>query len=190
MNYPETVFNILTSTFFVGIATYVLQKYIDKRLGALEEFKKTLLAVKKEQYDSYKKNHQEIWEKIVEIEYYLRHDLNRQLKEALEKSDNKLSLNASPIQNIFPFVEKKSIFISETLNKKIKKLLNIYFVKAFNDYNETLKKATANQASIEDLESVIPSVLGDQYRKDLNEIRNEFENMSNTILFNKEKNNV
>ena len=78
MTYQDILSNILTSTFVVGIATYFIQKRIDSRFNKIEEFQKTLITIRKERYDTLLKTLQEIWEKIIETEYYIRHDIPEQ----------------------------------------------------------------------------------------------------------------
>ncbi len=85
MNYQDILYNFLTSSLIVGIATYLIQKQIDKRFNKIEGFQKTLITIRKERYDTLLKTLQEIWEKIIETEYYIRHELNNQVEDAQQR---------------------------------------------------------------------------------------------------------
>ncbi|HEX7904911.1 MAG TPA: hypothetical protein VF487_13625 [Chitinophagaceae bacterium] len=185
MEYQTLVLNFLTSTFIVGIATYFIQKHIDKRFNKIEEFQKTLITIRKEKYDTLLRTLQEIWEKIIETEYFLRHGLPQQVMKANEANNNKKwSFDASPLLDTLLFIEKRSILLDRDLSDKTISLYVNHLEKTYNGYVAVLNEFAAKTKNLNDVNVFIPNALGDNYKKDLKELRAEFEKQSREILYN------
>lgn len=179
MNYSYLLTNIITSSVFVGLATYLIQRYIDKRFNKIEEFQKTLLTVRKERYDILLKTMQEVWAQIIEVEYYIRHDLNRQMEHAKTNTE----LDFTPIKDAFVCIEKRNILLSPLLSKMIRELFETYFQGTFNGYIKVINQINRKEKTIKDLDEYILTALGEKYKNDLNNLRKMFEEQSHKILY-------
>jgi hypothetical protein len=189
MTYIDILSNILTSTFVVGIATYFIQKRIDSRFNKIEEFQKTLITIRKERYDTLLKTLQEIWEKIVETEFYVKYELVEQIKAAQEAKLQSITFDSSPLKQTYIFIQKKSIVLNQKLSDKTKSFFENYLLKAYNGYIETYRQAKSNKKTLEDLNNYIPSIIGDKtnYKKDLDALREMFEVQARQILYDENK---
>jgi len=183
MNYQEILSNILTSSFIIGIATYLIQKRIDKRFNKIEEFQKTLITIRKERYDTLLKTLQEIWEKIVETEYYIRWDLADQVTKAQQTKQQHLEFDSTPLKNAFVFIEKRSILLNDTLSTKTRTFFIDHLQKTYNGYIGIVIQTRDNQKTINDLNNFIPNSLGQQYKNELDKLRKEFEKQAREILY-------
>ena len=184
MDYLDILSNILTSSFIVGIATYLIQKRIDKRFNKIEEFQKTLILIRKERYDTLLKTLQEIWEKIVETEYYLRFDLAEQLEKAKKTNQQYLTFDSTPLKNAFIFIEKRSILLNDTLSTQTRTLFIKHLQQTYNGYIQILNKAIAKQETLDEVNKFIPNSLGQHYKTDIDLLRKAFEKQSQEILYN------
>lgn len=185
MNYQDIVTNFLTSTFIVGLATYFIQKRIDKRFNRIEEFQKTLITIRKERYDTLLKTLQEIWEKLVETEYYIRWDLGEQMKQAQKTQPKELTFDSKPLKDALIFIEKRSILLDDNLSGKTINLFTKYLHSTYNGYIDIIRLAIAKQKTLNDVNVFIPNSLGDNYKKELDELRKEFEKQAREILYDK-----
>ena len=185
MDYQNLIINFLTSTFIVGIATYFIQRHIDKRFNKIEEFQRTLITIRKEKYDTLLKTLQEIWEKLIETEYFLRHGLPQQVMRANEiNNGKKWSFDTSPLLDTLLFIEKRSILLDKNLSEKTISLYVNHLEKTCNGYVLILNEHAAKTKTLEDVNAFIPNALGEKYKKDLKELRDEFEKQSRDILYN------
>jgi hypothetical protein len=183
MNYQDIISNVLTSSFVVGLATYFIQKQIDKRFNKLEEFQKTLIAVRKERYDTLLKTLQDIWEKIIETEHYIRHDLSKQIQDAHKVKTDYLEFDSKPLLDTYIFIEKRSIFLSQDLSGKTRDFFVNHLQKTYNGFIEVLNEVINGTKDFDDAKNFIPENFGEQYKKDLNELREEFEKQARYILY-------
>ena len=183
MNYQDIITNFLTSTFIVGLATYFIQKRIDKRFNRIEEFQKTLITIRKERYDTLLKTLQEIWEKLVETEYYIRLDLGEQVKQAQQTKPEVLTFDSKPLKDALIFIEKRSILLDDNLSSKTRNLFTKYLHSTYNGYIDIIRQAIAKQKTLAEVNDFIPNSLGDTYKKDLDELRKEFEKQAREILY-------
>jgi len=183
MHYQDIFINFLTSSFVIGIATYFIQKRIDSRLKKIEEFQKTLLSIRKERYDTLLKTLQEIWEKLVETEYYIRWDLAEQLNKTEQTNQKHLELDPSPLKNAYIFIEKRSILLNDALSTKTRELFIQHLQKTYNGYIKILNDAIEKKKTLSDVNEFIPSSLGQQYKNDIDTLRKEFEKQAREILY-------
>lgn len=183
MNFQDIITNFLTSTFIVGLATYFIQKHIDKRFNKIEEFQKTLITIRKERYDTLLKTLQEIWEKLVETEYYIRFDLGEQVKQAQKTKSDVLAFDSKPLKEALIFIEKRSILLNDNLSSKTRDLFIKYLHSTYNGYIDIIRQAQAKQKTLTEVNEFIPNSLGDTYKKDLDELRKEFEKQAREILY-------
>lgn len=187
MNYQDILYNILTSSFIVGIATYLIQKRIDKRFNKIEEFQKTLITVRKERYDTLLKTLQEIWEKIVETEYYIRWDLADQLEKSKQTNQQHLEFDSTPLKNAIVFIEKRSILLTDTLSNQTRTFFSNHLQATYNGYIDIIRQAIAKQKTINDVNNFIPTALGEQYKQALDALRKRFEEQARQILYDENK---
>lgn len=136
----DILYNILTSSFIVGLATYFIQKRIDKRFNKIEEFQKTLITIRKERDDPLLKTLQDIWEKIIETEFYIRHDLNRQVENSIQTNQKKLDLDSTPLKNTYLFLEKRSILLNDSLSNQTRNFFIDHLQKTYNGYIDNFKR--------------------------------------------------
>jgi len=183
MNYLDIVFNILTSTFVVGIATYLIQKRIDRRFNRIEEFQRTLIIIRKERYNTLLKTLQEIWEKIIETEYYIRHDIPEQYKNAQQTSQAILTFDSTPLKNAFIFIEKRSILLNDNLSKMTSDLFINHLQSTYNGFIAILNQVPTGQVTINNVNNYIPNALGTKYNRDLKLLKKEFEKQAREILY-------
>ena len=183
MNYQDLITNFLTSTFIVGLATYFIQKRIDKRFNRIEEFQKTLITIRKERYDTLLKTLQEIWEKLVETEYYIRFDLTEPVEQAIQTQPKVLTFDSKPLKEALIFIEKRNILLNENLSSKTRDLFVKHLQSSYNGYIDIIRQALAKQKTLTEVNDFIPNSLGDNYKKDLEELRKEFEKQAREILY-------
>ncbi|HOB70292.1 MAG TPA: hypothetical protein PLD55_00605 [bacterium] len=183
MNYQDILYNFLTSSLIVGIATYLIQKQIDKRFNKIESFQKTLITIRKERYDTLLKTLQEIWEKIIETEYYIRHELNNQVEDAQQRKKKTATLDFTPLKSAFIFIEKKNILLTDALSCQTRDLFINHFQNTYNGYIKMLNNASAGEKTLDELNSFIPDALGDEYKQDLANLRKKFEEQAQKILY-------
>lgn len=179
MDYSYILTNIITSSVFVGLATYLIQKYIDKRFNKIEEFQKTVLIVRKERYDILLKTMQEVWAQIIEVEYYIRHDLSKQVEHANVNTE----LDFTPIKDAFIYIEKRNILLSPLLSKMIRELFEIYFQGTFNGYIKVVNQAAKKEITLKQVDEFILMSLGEKYKNDLHNLRKMFEEQAHQILY-------
>lgn len=187
MNYQDIISNILTSTLVIGIATHLIQKRIDRRFNKIEEFQKTLIAIRKERYDTLLKTLQEIWEKIIETEYYIRHDIPEQYKEAQRIRQPHLTFDSTPLKNAFIFIEKRSIILNESLSKQTSVFFINHLQRTYNGFIAILNKVPNGEITLEQVNSFIPTALGEQYKNDLTTLRKKYEEQAREILYDDKK---
>lgn len=187
MNYQDIIFNILTSTFVIGLATYLIQKRIDRRFKKIEEFQMTLITIRKERYDTLLKTLQEIWEKIIETEYYIRHDIPEQYKEDQRVRQPHLTFDSTPLKNAFIFIEKRSIILNESLSKQTSDFFINHLQSTYNGFIAILNKVPNGEITLEQVNSFIPTALGEQYKKDLATLRKKYEEQAREILYDEKK---
>ena len=179
MDYSYILTNILTSSVFVGFAVYLIQKYIDKRFNRIEEFQKTLLAVRKERYLILLKTMQEVWAQIIEVEYYIRHDLNKQVEHANRNTE----LDFTPIKVALFYIKKRDILLPPLLSKMVRELFEIYFEGTFNGYIKVVNQAIKKEITLKELNEFIPTALGVKYKNDLDHLQKMFEEQIQQILY-------
>ncbi|MFB9078168.1 hypothetical protein ACFFLS_17345 [Flavobacterium procerum] len=175
--------NLLTSAFVVGIATHFIQKRIDNRFNKIEEFQKTLITIRKERYDTLLKTLQEVWEKIIETEYYIRHDIPEQFKEAQRSQQTHLYFDSTPLKDAFIFIEKRSILLHESLSDETSTFFINHFQKTFNGFITILNKIPSGQVTLDEVNEFIPNSLGEQYKNDLITLKKKYEEQSRKILY-------
>ena len=183
MNIQEIIINTISSTFAVGLVTYFIQKRIDTKLNKIAEFQKTLLTIKKDRYDTLLKTLQEIWEKLIEIEYYIKWDLEDQLKVSIQKNQNHLEFDSTPLKNALIFIEKRNILLDETLSNMTREFFEKHLLKAYNGYIAKVNEAINNTKTIEN--NFILDSFGKKYKEDFDALRKEFEKQSRGILYEK-----
>ena len=179
----DILLNIITFSFIIGIATFIIQRLINKRFNKIEEFQKILIAVRKEKYDTLLKTLQEIWEKVIEMEYYIRHDLNKQIEVAIQNQQSHLEFDFLPLRNAFIFIEKRSLLLTTELSCQVRNFLVNYFQKTYNGYIQVLNETLKGEKTIDDVNSFIPTALGMEYKNELEKLRYEFENQARKILY-------
>lgn len=179
--------NILTSTFVVGIATYFIQKRIDSRFNKIEEFQKTLITIRKERYDTLLKTLQEVWEKIIETEYYIRHNIPEQYKEAQRTRQIHLEFDSTPLKDAFIFIEKRSILLNESLSQQTSDFFVNHLQNTYNGFIAILKTVPSGQVTLDEVNAFIPTALGEQYKNDLADLRKKYEEQSRKILYDDNK---
>ncbi|OXA94390.1 hypothetical protein [Flavobacterium hercynium] len=175
--------NLLTSAFVVGIATYFIQKRIDNRFNRIEEFQKTLVAIRKERYDTLLKTLQEVWEKIIETEYYIRHDLPDQYKQAQRNRIIHIEFDSTPLKEAFIFIEKRSILLNESLSNETSNFFVNHLQNTFNGFIKILNKLQVGQVTLDEVNLFIPTALGEQYKNDLKALKKKYEEQSRKILY-------
>lgn len=183
MSNLDILYNIITSTFVVGLATYIIQKRIDKRFNKIEELQKTLITIRKERYDTLLKTIQEIWEKIVETEYYIRWDLADQVEKSKQTNQKHIEFDSKPLKNAIVFIEKRSILLTETLSDQTRTFFFNHLQATYNGYIDIIRQAIAKQKTIEEVNNFIPTALGQQYKKDIDALRIKFEEQARQILY-------
>lgn len=183
MSFEDILYNILTSTFVVGLATYLIQKRIDKRFNKIEEFQKTLITIRKERYDTLLKTLQDIWEKIIETEYYIRHDLNSQVENANLTNKKNVKLDFTPLKDTFIFIEKRSLLLSDSLSNQTRDFFIEHLQNTYKGYIEILNQATSGQKTLKDVNNFIPTALGQKYKEELSALRKEYEKQARLILY-------
>lgn len=188
MNYQDFISNILTSTFVIGIATYLIQKRIDRRFNKIEEFQKTLITIRKERYDTLLKTLQEIWEKLIETEYYVRHDIPQQFNEVQRIGQPHLTFDSTPLKNAFIFIEKRSIILNESLSKQTTDFFITHLLSTYNGFIAILNSVPDGEITLEQVNSFIPTKLGEQYKKELAALRKKYEEQAREILYDDKKN--
>jgi hypothetical protein len=187
MSYLYIIYNIVTSSFVVGIATYFIQKRIDKRFKEIEEFQKTLITIRKERYDTLLKTLQEIWEKIVETEFYIQFELVEQIKAAQKAHQKELIFDSTPLKSTYIFIQKRSILLTENLSTETKTFFEEYLLGTYNGYIDMYRQTIAKQKTLEDLNKFIPERLGVQYKMNLNQLKKKFEEQARQILYDENK---
>ncbi|OXG03391.1 hypothetical protein BC749_101601 [Flavobacterium araucananum] len=175
--------NLFTSAFVVGIATYFIQKRIDNRFNRIEEFQKTLITIRKERYDTLLKTLQEVWEKIIETEYYIRHDMPDQFIEAQRNELNHINFDSTPLKEAFIFIEKRSILLNESLSKETSDFFVNHLQSTYNGFITILNKIPRGQVTLDEVNAFIPTALGRQYKNDLNTLKKKYEEQSKKILY-------
>lgn len=183
MEYIYILANFLSSTLIVSLATYLIQKRIDKRFNKIEDFQKTLLAIRKERYDTLLKTLQEVWEKIVETEFYIRLDLSEQVKIAQQTKSSVLTFNSKPLKDALIFIEKRALILDDHVSVQTRSLFVNYLQSTYNGYIEIIKKAQIGNASLDEVNNFIPQSLGNDYKRELSTLRKEFEKQAKKILF-------
>lgn len=183
MNYSDILINILTSSFVISIATYFLQKRIDKKFSKIEEFQKTLITIRKERHDTVLKTLQDIWDKIIELEYYIRHDLARQYKDAQKTNEESVILDSLPLLTTFVFIEKRSIFLPDKLSTQTKNFFINHLQNTYNGYIDGLNKLSRKEISLEDFNIYVSLQLSNDYQKEREQLKKAFEQQSREILY-------
>lgn len=189
MDYQYILYNIVTSTFLIGIVTFLIEKYIDKRFNKIEEFQKTLLTVRKEQYDTLLKTLQEIWEKIIETEYYIRHDIIEQYKLAQKNQQSHLVIDSTPIKNAFIFIEKRSILLDESLSSQTSEFFIKHLQRTYNGYVFNLNKLSKGEVTLGHVNTFISEALGESYKEDLSALKRKYEEQARKILYDNNESN-
>jgi len=190
MIYTDILTNILTSTFVVGIATYLIQKRIDSQFGKIEEFHRALMTVRKERYDTLLKTLQEVWEKIIETEFYIRHDIPEKYKEAQRTQQTHLTFDSTPLRDAFIFIEKRSILLDESLSNQTSDFFINHLQNTYNGFIAILNKVPNGQVTLEEVNLFIPTAFGEKYKRELGELRKKYEEQSRKILYDDNKSHL
>jgi hypothetical protein len=185
MNYLDILYNLLTSSVVVGIGTYIIHKRIDTRFKKIEEFQKTLINIRKERYDTLLKTLQEIWEKLIETEFYIRWDIGEQVTKAGQKNQKHIDIDSTPLKSAWIFIEKRSILLNDELSNMTRNLFEKHLLKTYNGYIDILKEVSSNKKTMDDLKDFLLNSLGQQYKTDSDVLRKEFEKQSREILYDK-----
>lgn len=183
MNYQDYLYQFLTSSFVVGIAAYLIQRRIDRRFNKIEEFQKTLITIRKERYDTLLKALQEIWEKLIEAEYFIRLDLSKQYEQALQMNQEGVIFDSTLLKEAYIFLEKKSILLSESMSKLTRNFFINHYQGTYNGYINILNQAIARQIQLNEVDTFIPNAFGQKYDEDKGYLRRQFEEQARQILY-------
>lgn len=155
---------------------------MESKFKNIERVQQLILLVQKDRYNILLSAIQDIWGQIVDIEFYIRHNLGAQLEDAIQQSKT-VNLDTDPLRNAFILIEKKSILLSPELHNYIRKFFINYFQDTYNGYIASLNKAVRKEISLQELNQYIPNRLGRKYEQDLSELKERLEKEVKDILY-------
>ncbi len=169
----------------IGALAFLIQRYLESKFKNIERVQQLILLVQKDRYNILLSAIQDIWGQIVDIEFYIRHNLGAQVKEAVRQNLTHVNLDTEPLRKAYIFIEKKSILLSPELHNYIRKFFINYFQDTYNGYIASLNKAISKEMTLQELNQYIPNRLGGQYEQDLSELKERLEKEVKDILYNK-----
>lgn len=168
----------------IGALAFLIQRYMESKFKNIERVQQLILLVQKDRYNILLSAIQDIWGQIVDIEFYIKLDLETQVKNVFRQNVT-VNLDNEPLRRAYIFIEKKSILLSPELHNYIRDFFIKYFQDTFNGYIASLNKAVRKEISQQELNQYIPNRLGGQYEKDLSELKERLEKEVKDILYSK-----
>ncbi len=178
----EILSNILTSSVLIGFAILFMQRYMESKFRSIEDTQRFILSTQRDYYNIMLNTIQDIWGKIIETEFYIRHGLNKQLETAVNQGLTSYNFDFSPIKDAFIFIEKKSILLTPSVNEHLILFFTQYYQDTYNEYIQVINRAIKHEISLLELNKFIPNKLGLQYKADLSQLKRMLENEVKNVI--------
>ncbi len=169
----------------IGALAFFIQRYMESKFKSIERFQQLILLVQKDRYNILLLAIQDIWGQIVDIEFYIKHNLGVQVEEAARQNLTHVNLDNEPLRKAYIFIEKKSILLSPELHNYIRNFFVNYFLDTYNGYIASLNRAIRKEMPLQELNQYILNRLGGQYQQDLSELKERLEKEVKDILYSK-----
>jgi len=119
----------------------------------------------------------------IATEFTVRYKMPERVEKAQQNGKQSLEFDITiPYQTLL-FVEKRSIFLTKQLNQQIGHVLKDYLFKAYNGYIDVLNEAGKGQKTLDDVNSLIPEILGKEYQEQLARLEEMLAQQAGKILY-------